>query len=105
MLLQMKLDEHPLPSLRYVTNAAAALPIQHLLDLQRMWPHVRIFSMYGQTECTRISYLPPSDVKIRPASVGRGIPNQETYIVDEEGRPTPPRGVGEIGRAACRGRG
>jgi acyl-CoA synthetase (AMP-forming)/AMP-acid ligase II len=52
--------------------------------------------MYGQTECIRVTYLPPEEVDRRPESVGRGMPNQEMWIVDEEGRRLPPGSTGEL---------
>ena len=42
-------------------------------------------SMYGLTECKRVSYLPPEQLDMRPTSVGRGMPNEQVYIVDEGG--------------------
>ena len=52
--------------------------------------------MYGLTECNRVSYLPPEQIDIRPDSVGRGMPNQEVYIVDEDGVRVGPGIVGEL---------
>jgi acyl-CoA synthetase (AMP-forming)/AMP-acid ligase II len=52
--------------------------------------------MYGLTECKRVSYLPPEQLDIRPTSVGRGMPNEEVYLVDEHGRRVPPGGTGEL---------
>lgn len=40
--------------------------------------------MYGLTECKRVSYLPPDQLDIRPESVGKGMPNEEVYLVDED---------------------
>jgi acyl-CoA synthetase (AMP-forming)/AMP-acid ligase II len=51
--------------------------------------------MYGLTECKRVSYLPPSEIDRRPSSVGRGMPNEEVYIVDDQGRRLKD-GVGEL---------
>jgi acyl-CoA synthetase (AMP-forming)/AMP-acid ligase II len=56
--------------------------------------------MYGLTECKRVSYLPPDQIDVRPGSVGRGMPNEEVYIVDEEGRRV---GPGVIGQLVVRG--
>ena len=39
--------------------------------------------MYGLTECKRVTYLPPEQLDIRPTSVGRGMPNEEVWLVDE----------------------
>jgi amino acid adenylation domain-containing protein len=97
VLLQMKeLTPGCFPHLRYITNAAAALPIAHIKRMQMLLPTTRIFSMYGQTECTRISYLPPEDLQKRIASVGKAIPNTEVSIVNEKGEPVSPGEVGEL---------
>ena len=96
ILLQMDLTRYDLSSLRYVTNTAAALPTEHIMQLRQLFPHVRLYSMYGLTECKRVSYLPPEELDRRPASVGRGMPNEEVYVVDEEGRRVAPGVVGEL---------
>jgi acyl-CoA synthetase (AMP-forming)/AMP-acid ligase II len=41
--------------------------------------------MYGLTECKRVSYLPPAEIGRRPGSVGKGMPNEEVYLVDGNG--------------------
>jgi amino acid adenylation domain-containing protein len=90
------LADYDLSRLRFVTNAAAAIPPAHLLRLRELLPHVRIFSMYGQTECARISYLPPEDLERKPASIGIPIPNTEFWVVDEHGQRLGPGQVGEL---------
>lgn len=96
MLLQLDLSKHRFPSLRYITNTAAALPTQHIKDLRRLFPDAKIYSMYGLTECKRVSYLPPDQIDVRPTSVGRGMPNEEVYIVGDDGRRVGPGVVGEL---------
>ncbi len=96
ILLQCDLDAFDLSSLRYMTNAGAALPEAHLKTLRERLPHVALFNMYGQTECIRASYLPPQEAHSRPRSVGRGIPNQEVYVVDETGKRAAPGETGEL---------
>lgn len=96
MLLQMDLSRYSFPKLRYITNTAAALPVEHIRKLRALFPQVKLYSMYGLTECKRVSYLPPDQVDIRPASVGRGMPNEEVYIVDESGNRVGPGVVGEL---------
>ncbi len=96
MLLQMDLAKYKLPKLRYITNTAAALPVEHIRKLRAVFPHVKVYSMYGLTECKRVSYLPPDQIDIRPASVGRGMPNEEVYVVDENGDRVGPGVVGEL---------
>lgn len=85
-----------LPSLRLITNTAANLPPEHIRQIQRRFPQARLFSMYGLTECKRVSYLPPEELATRPGSVGRGMPNQEVYLVDEQGQRLPPGSTGEL---------
>jgi len=96
ILLQMDLTRYDWSRLRYITNTAAALPTEHIIRLRRLLPHAKLFSMYGLTECKRVSYLPPEEIDRRPGSVGRGMPNEEVYVVDDGGRRVGPGVVGEL---------
>jgi long-chain acyl-CoA synthetase len=93
-------DDLDLSSLRYLTNTAAALPPAHIRRLRALLPQARIFSMFGLTECTRVSYLDPDRLDAKITSVGRAMPNTEAYVVDDDGRRLPP---GEIGELVVRG--
>jgi long-chain acyl-CoA synthetase len=93
-------SDFDLSHIRYITNAAAALPPAHIARLRELAPQAKLFSMYGQTECTRVCYLNPDQLDAKVGSVGRAMPNCETYIVDDEGRLCPP---GEIGELVVRG--
>ena len=96
ILLQMDLTKYRFPSLRYITNTGAALPTQHIVKLRELFPHTRVYSMFGLTECKRVSYLPPEQVDTRPTSVGKAMPNVEAYVVNEQGQRLPPGEVGEL---------
>jgi acyl-CoA synthetase (AMP-forming)/AMP-acid ligase II len=97
MLMALKsLVEHDLSALRLITNTAAALPEVHIHRLRALFPKVTLFSMYGLTECKRVTYLPPDQLDVRPGSVGRGMPNQEVWLVDEDGRRLPNGATGEL---------
>jgi len=96
VLLRMDLAHWDLSTLRYITNAGEAFPLRHISSLRELLPTVRLYPMYGLTECQRVSYLPPEQVDIRPNSVGRGIPNQETFIVDGLGNRVGPGVTGEL---------
>ncbi|MBI5055398.1 MAG: AMP-binding protein [Nitrospirae bacterium] len=87
-------------SLRYITNTASALPVSHIRKLRKLFPQAKLFSMYGLTECKRVSFLPPGEIDRKPASVGKAIPNQEVYIVNENGQTV---GPGETGELVVRG--
>jgi acyl-CoA synthetase (AMP-forming)/AMP-acid ligase II len=90
------LDKFDFSNLRYMTNTAAALPPVHIERLRKAFPHVTLYSMYGLTECKRVSYLPPAELDRRPSSIGRGMPNEEVWIVDEKGNHAGPGVVGEL---------
>jgi amino acid adenylation domain-containing protein len=97
VLLQMqKIDPALLDGVRYVTNTAAALHPTTIEKIRRLFRNAKVYSMYGLTECKRVSYLPPEELDRRPTSVGRGMPNERVEVVDEAGNPTPPGVVGEL---------
>ena len=97
ILLEMEnLSKFDLSSLRYISNTAAALPVPYIRKLQNLFPHIEIYSMYGLTECKRVSYLPPSQLDRRPESVGIPIPNEEVFIFNEDGKEVGPNEVGEL---------
>lgn len=96
ILLQMDLRKWDLSRLRYITNTAAMLPVEHIRKLRELFPQARIYSMYGLTECKRVSYLPPDQIDIRPSSVGKGMPNEEVYVVDDQGHRVGPGVIGEL---------
>lgn len=97
MVLGMSgLERFDLSAVRLITNTAAALSERHIQDLRRLFPQARLFSMYGLTECKRVTYLPPEQLDIRPTSVGRGMPNEEVWLVDELGQRLPNGSVGEL---------
>ena len=97
MLLNLStLASYDLGVLRMVTNTAAALSEIQIKDIRRAFPQATLFSMYGLTECKRVSYLPPEQLDVRPMSVGRGMPNEEVFLCDETGKRLPNGSVGEL---------
>jgi long-chain acyl-CoA synthetase len=97
MLLKMQdLKKYDFSTLRYMTNTGAALPVGHIQKLRQMFPHVTIISMFGLTECKRVSYLPPEELDRIPSSVGKAMPNCEVFVVDEDGRQVAPGQTGEL---------
>lgn len=89
-----------LPHLRLLTNAGAALSAARVADVRRTFPNALLFSMYGQTECKRVCYLPPDQIELRPDSVGCAIPGTEAWIENDGGEEV---GAGEVGELMIRG--
>jgi acyl-CoA synthetase (AMP-forming)/AMP-acid ligase II len=97
ILTQMEdIRKKSFPHLRYITNTAAALPISHIQKLRELFPATALYSMYGLTECKRVSYLPPDQLDKRPGSVGMGMPGTEAFVVGEDGRRVGPGVTGEL---------
>ena len=97
LLLQLKNPELiNLGDLRYISNTGAALQVQHIKRLRSLYPHVQIFSMYGLTECKRVSYLEPEEIEKKPTSVGKAMPNLEVKIVDDNWNELPPNTTGKL---------
>lgn len=88
------------PTIRRITNTAAALPAASIPTLQEIFPNALVFKMYGLTECKRVCYLEPELIDKKPQSVGKAIPGTETFVLDSAGKPVNP---GEIGVLHVRG--
>jgi long-chain acyl-CoA synthetase len=97
LLLRMKNPELiKFENLRYISNTGAALQLQYIRKFRSLFPHVQIFSMYGLTECKRVSYLEPEEIDRKPTSVGKAMPNLEVIIVDENWNVLPPNTTGRL---------
>ena len=96
ILLGMDLSGMAFPSLRYMTNAAAGLPVEHVKRLRQIFPKVELYLMHGLTEVARTMYLPPEQADLRPGSTGMAIPGTEIWLEDEHGGRPGPGEVGEL---------
>jgi long-chain acyl-CoA synthetase len=97
MLLGLQdLGKYDFSTLRYLTNTGAALPVEHIRRLRRLFSHVTLISMFGLTECKRVCYLPPEELDRKPSSVGKAMPNCEVFVVDENGNEAAPGETGEL---------
>lgn len=88
------------PSVRLVTNAAAALPAEYIPGIKRIFPAADLYKMHGQTECIRSAYLDPALAALKPESVGGAIPGTELMLLNEDGKVVDP---GEVGTLYVRG--
>ncbi|RXJ60132.1 AMP-binding protein [Candidatus Marinarcus aquaticus] len=95
-------DEHRLPSanllehVRIITSSGGNVTPKMISDIEKYFKNVQFFSMHGLTEAFRSTYLEPSQLKIRPNSIGKAIPDVELYVINKEGQECAPREVGEL---------
>ncbi len=101
-------DAHRLPTasqlenIRIITSSGGKITTKMLEDIERYFPKAAFYSMHGLSEAFRSAYLKPKQLKIRPTSIGKAIPDVELFIINEEGEACKPREVGElIHRGAC----
>ncbi len=85
------------PDLKYVTQAGGKLAPIFIDEFRESFPEIKFFVMYGQTEATaRLSYLPPDMYDEKKGSMGKGIPDVELRVVDENGVDIKPGETGEV---------
>lgn len=83
-------------SLRYITNSGGVMQKTTLDALSATFPSTQIILMYGLTEAFRSSYLPSSELKQRPDSIGKAIPGAELMVINKEGQVCAPNEAGEL---------
>jgi acyl-coenzyme A synthetase/AMP-(fatty) acid ligase len=97
LLRRSGIRQLPLPSLRRFLQAGGALAREKINEMQELFPRVRFYVMYGQTEATaRISCMDPDRWHDKPGSVGRPLDNLTISIVDENGNVLGDQCVGEL---------
>jgi acyl-CoA synthetase (AMP-forming)/AMP-acid ligase II len=95
-------DEHRLPSaallenVRIITSSGGKVTPKMIDDIQRYFQNAQFYSMHGLTEAFRSTYLHPSQLKIRPNSIGKAIPDVQLYVINEQGNECKVREVGEL---------
>ncbi|MGB0865192.1 MAG: AMP-binding protein [Granulosicoccaceae bacterium] len=91
---------HPSPELfkqlRIITSSGGNVTERMIEDCEKTFENAQFYSMHGLTEAFRSTYLDPSQIKIRPDSIGKAIPDVELYVIDENGQECAPRAVGEL---------
>ncbi len=95
-------DTHRLPSpqqldnVRIITSSGGNVTDKMIQNCDRYFMKSDFYSMIGHTEAFRSAYLKPSQLTIRPNSIGKAIPDVELYVINKEGYPCKPREVGEL---------
>ncbi len=95
-------DMHRLPSaelfanVKTITSSGGKVTNKMIKDCKKLFSNASFFSMHGLTEAFRSAYLDPSQIEIRPDSIGKAIPDVELYVINEDGKECAPREVGEL---------
>ncbi|MFK7853307.1 MAG: AMP-binding protein [Granulosicoccus sp.] len=85
-----------LDNVRTITSSGGNVTERMIDNCAKTFRNARFYSMHGLTEAFRSTYLDPSQIKIRPDSIGKAIPDVELYVIDENGNECAPRSVGEL---------
>ena len=100
------IDASLLLSVRIICSSGGRVTQRMLNGVDQYFKKSIFFSMYGLTEAFRSTFLDPSQIQIRPTSIGKAIPDVELYIINENGNECQANEVGElIHRGGCIGKG
>ncbi|MCZ6503977.1 MAG: AMP-binding protein [Gammaproteobacteria bacterium] len=83
-------------SVKTITSSGGNVTAKMISDCKQTFQQADFYSMHGLTEAFRSTYLDPSQVKIRPDSIGKPIPDVELYVINEDGKECATREVGEL---------
>jgi acyl-coenzyme A synthetase/AMP-(fatty) acid ligase len=87
--------------LRRFLQAGGGLAQERISEMRELFPQVKLYIMYGQTEATaRISCMDPDRWNEKPGSVGLPLDNLSVSIMDEQENAVP---TGQIGQLLVRG--
>mgnify|MGYP003384779578 FL=1 len=95
-------DMHRIPSaelfsgVKTITSSGGNVTAKMIKDCKNTFQQADFYSMHGLTEAFRSTYLDPSQVQIRPDSIGKAIPDVELYVINEQGKECGVREVGEL---------
>ena len=79
-----------------ITSSGGNVTAKMIKDTKKTFKNANFYSMHGLTEAFRSTYLAPSQIEIRPDSIGKAIPDVELYVINKEGKECGPREVGEL---------
>jgi len=97
LLNRSAIKQYRFPSLRYITQAGAAMSPSLARRVHGVFPGTSIYIMYGQTEASaRLAYLEPDLLEERSGSIGKAIPGVTLRLLANDGNPVAPGDTGEI---------
>ena len=100
-------DPHRLPTskqldhVRVITSSGGNITPDMVKKVDNYYKPAKFYSMHGLTEALRSTYLDPSQIHIRPTSIGKAIPEVEVYIINEDGEECKANEVGELIHRGC----
>jgi acyl-CoA synthetase (AMP-forming)/AMP-acid ligase II len=100
-------ESHRLPissqldHVRVITSSGGNVTPQMVKKVDNYFKPAKFYSMHGLTEALRSTYLDPSQIHIRPTSIGKAIPEVEVYIINEKGEACEADEVGELIHRGC----
>jgi acyl-CoA synthetase (AMP-forming)/AMP-acid ligase II len=107
LLRRSNIRSIPQPSLRRFLQAGGSLASERVGEMRELFPDVKFYVMYGQTEATaRVACMDPERWDQKPGSVGQPLDNLTVSIVDEQGAPVEKGQSGELlvkGPSICSG--
>ena len=77
-----KVDPDLLKSVRLVCSSGGKVTHKMLDHISAHFKNADFYSMYGLTEAFRSTYLDPKELKLRPDSIGKAIPDVEIFVID-----------------------
>ena len=86
----------PPTDLRMLTSSGAQLDDALAEQLRSLVPGLAVVTMFGLTECKRVTIAAPDETRRRPGTCGRALPDTEIFVVDNDGNRLPPGEVGEL---------
>jgi len=90
-----------LDHVRVITSSGGNITETMVKKVDNYFKPARFYSMHGLTEALRSTYLDPSQIHIRPTSIGKAIPEVEVYVINEEGYECKEGEVGQLIHRGC----
>ena len=83
-------------NVRIITSSGGNVTTKMINDCKKLFNNALFYSMHGLTEAFRSTYLDPSQIAIRPNSIGKAIPDVELYVINKDAKECGVREVGEL---------
>jgi acyl-coenzyme A synthetase/AMP-(fatty) acid ligase len=90
-----------LDHVRVITSSGGNITPKMVKKVDDYFKPAKFHSMHGLTEALRSTYLDPSQIHIRPTSIGKAIPEVEVYVINEEREACQPNEIGELIHRGC----